>query len=501
MKIFESVVEQAKSGVRWVGIGQVGNRLLSMASTIVLARLLMPEDFGVIALARLVLGFILLLSAWGIDAAIIVEEKRVKQIANVAFWINLAIMVILAIIVFILSPWVKKFYATPILQPILIWMGVGLVLQSFELVPRTLLNRELNYKYLTIVNLTVESFTNFLVILLAFLGCGVWSLVIPQILASPLRLVPYWIRSRWHPSLYIERTDLKRVLSFGKSVLGAELVRYLNTNADYFLIGKLLSKAKLGYYMFAFNLANWPVENIVKVINTVSLPALSKLQSNLAELRRLYLRMTELIALVTLPIFGILVGITHELVVVVYSQKWIPAVRPLQIIVIYGIMRSLFAPAGRIFLIQKKPHYLFFINLLQLPLLITAIWFGIQEAEILGVAVGVAIVLSLGGVTTLIVISKMLSMPIIEFAKVLRAGFICTLIFLFTGWVFKRFLFDLGISSLLILIFYIFYCVSVYALGLRVFYPNQFGGLVRTVASVIGIAPSNILINSELNRK
>ncbi|MDD5765810.1 MAG: lipopolysaccharide biosynthesis protein [Candidatus Marinimicrobia bacterium] len=497
----DSVVEQAKSGVRWVGIGQVGNRLLSMASTIVLARLLMPDDFGTIALARLVLGFILLLSAWGIDAAIIVEEKRPKQIANVAFWINFGIMLILGIIVVGISPWVKKFYDTPVLQPILIWMGLGLIFQSFELVPRTLLNRDLNYKYLTVINLSVEVITNFLVILLAILGCGVWSLVIPQIIASPLRAVPYWLKTKWSPSLYIERADFKRVLSFGKSILGSELVRYFNTNTDNFLIGKLLSKAKLGYYSFAFNLANWPVENIVKVINTVSLPALAKVQSDLAEMKRLFLRMTEMTVLVTFPIFGILVGITYELVVVIYGVKWIPAVRPLQIIAIYGIMRSLFAPSGRIFLIQKKPHFLFFINLIQLPLLVVGVWFGVRQAEILGAATGIAIVLSLGGVLTLVVVSKMLKMKITEFVGTILPGFICTLFFLISGWFFKRLLFGMGWPAVVILAVYILSAGCVYILSMRLLYPQLFNNFLQTVISIIGIEPRKILDKLKGNRK
>lgn len=495
----DSVVEQAKSGVRWVGIGQVGNRLLSMASTIVLARLLMPEDFGVIALARLVLGFILLLSAWGIDAAVIVEEKRPKQIANVAFWINFGIMLVLGTIVIGISPWVQKFYATPLLQPILIWMGIGLIFQSFELVPRTLLNRELNYKYLTIINLSVEIITNLMVILLAFLGCGVWSLVIPQIIASPLRAVPFWLKTKWSPSLYIERADFKRVLSFGKSILGAELVRYLNTNTDNFLIGKLLSKAKLGYYSFAFNLANWPVENIVKVINTVSLPALSKVQANLTELRRFFLRMTEMVSLVTLPIFGVLVGITYEFVVVIYGAKWIPAVRPLQIIVIYGIMRSIFAPAGRIFLVLKKPQYLFYINLLQLPLLVIAVWLGIRQAEILGAAIGVALVLSFGGLLYLTIVARMLSMKIAEFVTTLGPGLICTLIYLVGGWLLKRLLFGLGQPAVLILIFYLIFAVSIYALSLRIIYPQRFNDFVRTSLSIIGVTPRQLFNKTKRN--
>jgi len=493
VNVANSVVEQAKSGVRWVGLGQVGNRLLSMASTIVLARLLLPDDFGTIALARLVLGFIMLLSAWGIDASIIVEEKRPKQIANVAFWINFGIMLILGVIVIGISPWVNKFYETPVLQQILIWMGLGLIFQSFELVPRTLLNRELNYKYLTIINLSVEIITNLMVILLAVLGCGVWSLVIPQIIASPLRAVPFWLKTKWSPSLYIERADFKRVLSFGKSVLGAELVRYLNNNTDYFLIGKLLSKAKLGYYSFAFNLANWPVENIVKVVNTVSLPALAKVQSDLAEVKRLFLRMTEMTALVTFPIFGIFVGITYELIVVIFGVKWIPAVRPLQIIVIYGIMRSLFSPAGRIFLIQKKPHYMFFINVVQLPLLVAAVWLGVRQAEIMGAAIGVAIVLSFGGVLNLIVVSKMLKMKITEFLKTILPEFICTVIFLVCGWLFTRLLFGMGLPAVLILIFYLLFSGSMYALSLRLIYPRQFGDFVRTSVSIVGVAPRRIL--------
>jgi len=498
--VADSVIEQAKSGVRWVGIGQVGYRLVSMASSIVLARLLMPDDFGVIALARLVLGFVMLLSAWGIDAAIIVEEKRVKQIANVAFWINFGIMVILGIITIVISPWVKKFYDTPILQPILFWMGIGLVLQSFELVPRTLLNRELNYKYLTVVNLSVEIFNTILVITLAFLGCGVWSLVIPQVLASPLRIIPFCMKTKWFPSLYIERADVKRVLSFGKSILGAELIRYLNNNIDYFIIGKLLSKAKLGYYSFAFNLANWPVENIVKIINTVFLPTLSKVQSDLAEMKRLFLRVTEMISLVTFPIFGVLLGATYELIIVIFGNKWIPAINPLRIIVIYGITRSLFAPSGKIFLIQKKTHYLFFINLIQLPFLVTGVWIGTQKAEITGAAIGVAIVLSFGGAFYLIVVSKMLKIKMIEFIKILIPSFNCALISLVISRFFKYMFINLGLPVVLILIFYLLIFGNLYLFSLRLIYPRSFTDFVWTSISIIGIEPRRIFERLKGNR-
>ncbi len=483
----DNVVNKAKIGIRWIGIGQIGIRIISMASTIVLARLLMPEDFGTIALARLVMGFILLFSSWGIDAAIIVEEKRSKQIANTAFWINFFIMLLLAIIILISSPFVKKFYDTPILQPILIWMGIGLIFQSFELVPRTLLNKELNYKYLTKINVSVEFIINSLVILLAFLGFGVWSLVIPQIIASPLRAIPFWIKTKWHPTFYIERRDIKDLMSFGKNILASELTRYVNQNTDYFLIGKILTTAKLGYYTFAYNLANWPVVNIVKIINTVALPALSKVQSDMDELKRLFLKMTRMTSIVALPIFGIMFGITHELVTLVFGEKWIPAVKPLQIIIIFGIIRSIFAPSGRIFLIKKKPQLIFYINLIQLPLLIAGVWIGIHQAEIVGVAIAVAIVLSIGGIIIMLTVSKLLQMSIADFIKVLIPGFLCSSIFVLLGWIFKRFLFSIGISQVFILLVYCTFAVSVYCLSLLIIYPALFKESLQLFAEVAGL--------------
>jgi len=196
--------------------------------------------------------------------------------------------------------------------------------------------------------------------------------------------------------------------------------------------------------------------------------------------------------LVTFPIFGIFVGITYELVVVVFGVKWIPAVQPLQIIVIYGIMRSLFSPAGRIFLIQKKPHYMFFINLIQLPLLVAAVWLGVQQAEILGAAIGVAMVLSFGGLLNLIAVSKLLKMKVVEFFLTILPVFICTVIFLVCGWLFKRLLFGIGLPAVLILCFYLLFSGSLYALSLRLIFPRQFNDFVRTAVSIVGITPRRI---------
>lgn len=483
----DSVIEQTKSGVRWVGIGQIGIRFISMASTIVLARLLMPADFGTIALARLVLGFILLFGAWGIDAAIIVEEKRSKELLNAAFWINLTIMSILALICFLIIPFVVKFYQMPILKPILIWLGIGLILQSLELVPRSILNKDLNYSYLTRVTLIVELLVNSLLIVMAFMGFGVWSLVVSQIIASPLRAIALWIKTGWFPSWQFKRSDVKYLMSFGRNILGSELLRYANQNTDYFIIGKVLNAVKLGYYTFAYNLANWPVENIVKIVNTVSLPALSKVQSNQRELRNIFLKMTQMVSVITFPVFGFLLGATAEIVTLIYGQKWAPAVRPLQIIILFGVIRSVFAPSGRIFLIKKKPAYLFYLNLAQLPLLVAGVWFGAHYGEIIGVAIAVAIVLSLGGIATLIIVTRLLEMSAGEFLKTLVPGLVSTSIFLVLGFFLKTWMYSIGLAHVIILIFYFLFIFAIYCLTLFLLFPTVFRKTIRLIIEIAGL--------------
>lgn len=481
------VITQAKKGLRWIGIGQIGNRFLSMASTIVLARLLMPSDYGIIALARLVLGFIMLFNAWGIDAAIIVEKKRVREIANAAFWINLLIMVGLAAITFISAPYIKRFYEVEILYPILIWMGFGLILQSLELVPRALLTKEMNYKYLTAVILSVELVTNSLVILLAFMGFGVWSLVIPQIIASPLRTVPLMLKTGWRPTLAFSKADVTGLLHFGKNVLGSELTRYINQNTDYFIIGRLLDNVKLGYYTFAYNLANWPVENIVKLVNQISLPTLSKFQTDIKELRNMFFKITQMISLVTFPIFGILLGVTGELISVVFGEKWLPSVTVLQVIIIYGIIRSIFAPSGRIFLVLKKPELIFYINLCQIPFLIGGIWFGVNNYGIIGAAVAVASVLSIGGLATMIVVSRLINSSVMNYIKSLIPGAIATLIFLLPGKFLKSLLFSYSLNPYLILVVYTLFAVITYSVSLFLINRELFIGLIKIFTETAGL--------------
>lgn len=488
-------IDKAKSGIRWIGLGQIANRFLSICSTVILARLLLPEEFGTIALARLVLGFFMLFSSWGINSAIIVEEKNINNVANASFWINFAIMLFLAILILIISPLASKFYETPILTPILHLLAIGLILQSFELVPQALLAKELRYNILTKVSLLIELISGSLVILLAFLGFGVWSLVIPQILSSPIRSIFYWKITKWKPSFQINQTHIKNVFHFGKNILGSELVRYLNQNTDYFFIGRMLDSIQLGYYTFAYRLANWPVENIVKIVNTVSLPTLSKYQDDIAELKRMFLKMIGMVSLITFPIFGILFGITHELIIVAFGEKWLPAENVLKILLIFGLMRAIFSPTGRIFLILKKTHLLLVANLVQFPFLVFGVWYGIKNYSIIGSAYAVSIVLSLGGTIYIALSNKLLNIKFHTFFKQILPGLVSSTMSLVICYFFKIWLFDLGLPSVFIVFFYLPVLFIIYNLFLFLLFKPSFYSMMKIIADILGITKFSLIRN------
>ena len=202
--------------------------------------------------------------------------------------------------------------------------------------------------------------------------------------------------------------------------------------------------------------------------------------------------MTQMIAITTIPLFAILLGVTHELIELVFGEKWLPSVKVLQIILLFGFIRSIFAPSGRIFLILKKPHLLIYANLVQLPLLISGVWFGVKNLEILGAGIAVASVLSIGGFIYIFMVSKLLNMNILEFLNQIFPGLFCISFSLLTAWLFKIWMFHVGLSSFLIVILYLPVLLSLYGLLLFIFFrdlsitiTNWMVGLFYTMLKLI----------------
>ena len=203
----------------------------------------------------------------------------------------------------------------------------------------------------------------------------------------------------------------RNIFKFGKFVLGTTIVRYLNINGDFLTIGKVLGATALGLYKFGYGLANWPIENIVWIFSRVMFPAFAHLQSDIKEMQRLYLKVAEILSIVSFPFLIGLLSIADLLIPAVYGEKWRPAVLPLKIIIAFTTVRSIATLGGQVLLALGQPGKEFKMNACQVLPLLAAVYFG-SRFGIAGVAAGMSLVLSGFAIWFIVLTNKAMGLPI-----------------------------------------------------------------------------------------
>ena len=381
-----NVGQKARQGVLWVAVGQTSTKLLSFVSMMILARLLIPKDFGLVAIAKTVLELVKLFGNIGISAALIHQQEEVKQHATAAFWMNIFIAIILAVAIVIVAPFATNFYKEPQVQQILLFFAAALVLTAPGTVHGILLRKEMQFQRKKSFEMLLRFIQYGATIALAFKGFGVWSLVIPELIVAPIKRIGFWILCSWRPTGIPKLAHCRAIFSYGKHILGNSVMTYLNINADYALIGKFLNSSLLGIYTFAYNFANLPVSTITWVITEVAFPAFSKLQKEIEHLRSAYLKMVKQISLISFPVaFGLMI-LAPELIPTVFGDKWAEAIIPFQMLLIFGAARSIASPGGQLLFAIGRPDIVMKYSLVETPFTIGALILGIKIGGLVGLA-------------------------------------------------------------------------------------------------------------------
>ncbi|NOX36431.1 MAG: lipopolysaccharide biosynthesis protein [Calditrichaeota bacterium] len=389
---FQEVQEKSSRGIKWVGIAELFIRIVQFGTSIALARLLFPQDFGLMSIVLVFLQMAYVIFDFGFSSALIQKKTITRQHMTTTFSTYLVSAFLFTILIVLLARRIADFFGHPVLAGMLKTLTVIFFLYSLSALPKIQLMRELKFKQLSrfqIISVAVYSLT---AIYFAWKGYGAWCFVFGS-LAEQLTITAllFWY-TRWRPGIQWQWPIFKELLNFGGNVLGTRIVGYLNANAPYFIIGKILGATLLGFYSLAYQLIDYPVQRITKNVLKVMFPAFSRLQDDPVHYRQLYLRTLYYTTLVTFPIFAGLVLIAPEFVRFVYGHKWEAAIVPLKILAVVGLTRSLWTTASVVFLSRGKPHIEFRINLgfalVLVPALLLATRFSIK-----GVALALATVL------------------------------------------------------------------------------------------------------------
>ena len=342
------------TGASWTVFYQVTNQVLSIGVMIVLARLLNPEDFGTVALSDVFVVFAYLFADLGMGPAIIQRKEIDDSYLSTSFWVSLITGFGLTLLLCAASPFVASFYNRGILKSIIIVSSTTFIFGAFTSVHRTILTRKLEFNKIAYINITSRVISAMASVGIAFLGLGVWSLVlgaiISQILVTPL----IWHLEKWRPRLLFSKKCFMDMFGFSSYLLAFNFFNYFFRNSDSLIIGRVLGVEILGYYSLAYGLMLKPLQYVSWSVGNVLFPAFSRLQEDIERVRLAYIRVVRSISLLTFPMMLGLIVVSREFVLTFYGAKWAPVVIPLQLLSIIGAIQSIGTTVGILFNSQGK---------------------------------------------------------------------------------------------------------------------------------------------------
>lgn len=326
-------------GLAWTGAGKWTIQLLSWVSTIVVARLLTPTDYGLVGMAALYLAFVALVNEFGLGGAIVqrrdLDDSQIARLGG----LSVALGVFFFASSVALSGPIASFFGDRAVRPIVAVLGVSLVLTALQVLPRSLLTRDLQFRTLAWVDGAEALSATVVTLLCAVLGLRYWALVFGQLtgrLASTLLLAATrWHRHAW-PSGF---ATIAAPVRFGWHLVVSRIAWYAYTNADFLVVGRLLGKGPLGAYTLGWNIASIPVERVSSLVTNVASPVFAAVQRDHAALRRYIGGLTEGLALITFPASIGMALVADELVLVLLGEAWRPAIMPLRLLSLWAGVR------------------------------------------------------------------------------------------------------------------------------------------------------------------
>jgi len=351
---------------------------MSILISVILARLLIPSDFGLIAMVLVFSNFVAIFSGFGLTSAIVQKKEVSDEALSSIFWINVGLGALLTLALAASAPLIAAFFSQPRLTPLVVFMSTVFFIASLGNVQNGLLTRRMNFKAIAIVGFCAIGLSGPIAIFLAFSGYGVWSLAWYAVLNICFTVVFLSIYARWVPHFLLGRQHVKGLLGFGANLTGFGFVSYFAENMDNLLVGRFLGSAPLGFYNLAYNLLVLPTYNISAVVGRVMFPALSIIQHDKQLVRDAYVTANRYIAAVSFPLMIWVLVAAPQLILVVYGPKWTPVIPLIQIFALAGLEQSIGTNVQWIFLSQGRTDMLFKLSIFTTGILVISFVVGLR---------------------------------------------------------------------------------------------------------------------------
>ncbi|MCO5240641.1 MAG: lipopolysaccharide biosynthesis protein [Chitinophagaceae bacterium] len=333
--------QQAFSGLFWTLSEQFSIQIINFIIQIILARILLPSDFGLIAMIMIFIGLGNALSDSGLTSSLIRTIETDKRDLSTVFFFNLSGSILIYWGIYALAPFISDFYNQPTLTSIIRVFSLTIIIRALIEVQLTILKKELKFKKIMLISLPSVLISGLLGIFLAKQGVGVWSLVWMSLCQYALLAIQVWIKTKWLPELVIDKKKLKYHFNFGYKLSLASILNVIFLNIYNLIIGKWFLPKDLGYYNRADTMQGFPVRNLITAVKKVAYPLLSKIQNNDSLLKSTYRRMMLQVVFWITPLMILLILIAKPMIEVLLTDKWLPAVPYFQLLCISSILYPL----------------------------------------------------------------------------------------------------------------------------------------------------------------
>ncbi|MCG8404650.1 MAG: lipopolysaccharide biosynthesis protein [Phycisphaerales bacterium] len=374
-------------------IAQGGRFAIELSATAVLARLLLPEDFGLIAMVLAITGFVARFKDLGLAMSTVQRAEINHQQVSTLFWVNVVFGVAIMLFTAAMAPLVAWFYKEPRLIWVTVGLATGFLFGGLTVQHQALLRRQMRFADLARIQVAAAALASAAGIFSAWLGAGYWALVIMQLVAAATIAIGVWIMCGWRPGAPTRASGVGSMLAFGGNLTAAAILNYVVRNLDNVLVGWRWGAGALGFYSKAYQLVLLPVRKFNSPVSTVAIPTLSHLQNKADLYRGYYRRGIMLVATVSMPIVAFAFAAADDIVMVVLGPKWIEAIRIFRVLAPAAMVTAINVATTWVFVSLGQPQRMLRWNVIEAVVTTLAFIIGLRWGAI-GVAAGCSVALS-----------------------------------------------------------------------------------------------------------
>lgn len=383
-----NIGQSIRNGTSWIFTGSLIGRAYEFVFGVILARILLPSDFGALVTVQVFTGVAGFVAGGGMGQAL-VQRKNVEEVHfHVVFTLQLLICLLIYLCFFYISPYFAKWFNNPLYEDLLRVSALTFLFRPFNNVAGARLRRSMNFKTITIIGLLSGLVSGGCSITLALHNFGVWSLVLGGLAGIIISIPVLLIAARFLPRIRYDFEIAKQVVGYGIRFSINDIIEYLRGQTPNFLISKLLNTQAVGLFNKGYSLSEYPVKLIAGSAYQTVFRALSSTQDNLDKSKYIYLRTITLVCVYTFPFYIGLIWLAEPFITTVYGEKWSLAATPLQIFCIARLLSCFGNPSGAVMAAQDMLGIEIKIQLLTLLMTIGGCWLGIQYNNITFIAWG-----------------------------------------------------------------------------------------------------------------